>query len=79
MTSEQRVQAEQELAAAGAAYKKAVDDLKEASARATAAAKAAKLAGLSQHEISHAIGEDWSKQNNPQYPPVQLNLEREVD
>ncbi len=79
MTSEQRIQAERELAEAGAAYKQAVEELKTASARATAAAKAAKLAGLSQHEISHAIGEDWSKYNNPQYPPVQLNLERGIE
>ncbi len=70
MTTEDRRRAEEELVAAGAEYKRALDGLAAADARAGRAAKAAKLAGVSQHEIAKVMGEDWAKDNNPQYPPV---------
>jgi len=69
MTTEARQLAELELAAAAAEYKEAVAALRAAKERAATVTRAAKRAGISQYEIAHTMGEEWARDNNPQYPP----------
>ena len=77
MTTEPRTEAEQELVAASAKLREAQAELAAAKARAAEATRAAKRAGISQHGIVRVMGEEWAKENNPQYPPA-LDLEREI-
>ena len=74
MTSETRATAEAALEQVAQEYENAQAALKAAEEKAQAAARDAKLAGLSQHDIARVMGPVWASDHNPQYAPV-LNLQ----
>jgi hypothetical protein len=51
-------------------YERAWANLEDVEQRAMAAARQAKSAGLSQHDIARILGPRWGSRHNPQFPPV---------
>lgn len=75
MTSQTREEAEAALAVVAQEYAKALAALQTAEQNAEQAVFRAKDAGLSQHDISRIMGEPWTREHNPQFPPV-LDLQK---
>lgn len=75
MTAQTREQAEAALADVAVQYREALATLQAAEREAEEAVFRAKEAGLSQHDISRIMGEPWTREHNPQFPPV-LDLQK---
>lgn len=75
MTAQTREEAEAALAVVAQEYGEALAALQTAERNAEQAVFRAKDAGLSQHDIARIMGEPWTREHNPQFPPV-LDLQK---
>lgn len=75
MTVQTREEAEAALAVVAKEYGEALAALQQAERNAEQAVFRAKDAGLSQHDIARIMGEPWTREHNPQFPPV-LDLQK---